>query len=42
VILIAIAISSLLEIKKIRAGTFIPALTVAPLIVYILELFGWY
>ena len=32
VILISLAISSLLEIKKIRAGNFLPALVIAPLI----------
>lgn len=32
VILIGLAISSLLEIKKIRAGNFLPALVIAPLI----------
>jgi hypothetical protein len=40
VILMALAISSLLEIKKIRAGNFLPALAVAPLIVWILSLLG--
>ena len=39
VILIGLAISSLLELKKIRVGSFLPALAVAPLIVYILSLF---
>ncbi len=39
VILIGLALSSLLEIKKIRIGSFLPALAVAPLIVYILSLF---
>jgi uncharacterized membrane protein YqgA involved in biofilm formation len=38
VILIGLAISSLLEIKKIRVGNFLPALAVAPLIVWILSL----
>jgi uncharacterized membrane protein YqgA involved in biofilm formation len=37
-----IAISSLLEIKPIRVGNFIPALLIAPLIVVILELMGIY
>jgi uncharacterized protein len=37
-ILIAIAISGLLELKPIRSGNFLPALIVAPLIVYILSL----
>jgi uncharacterized membrane protein YqgA involved in biofilm formation len=42
-ILIAIGISSLLEIKKIRTGSFLPALLVTPLIVFILErVFGGY
>ena len=38
-ILMAIAISSLLAIKKIRTGSFLPALLITPLIVYILENF---
>jgi len=40
VILMGLAISSLLEIKKIRSGNFLPALAVAPLIVWILSLLG--
>jgi hypothetical protein len=40
VILIGIAISSLLEIKKIRVGNFLPALVVAPVIVAILAAIG--
>ena len=40
VILIGLSISSLLEIKKIRIGNFLPALAVAPLIVWILSIFG--
>ena len=40
VLLMGLSISSLLEIKKIRVGNFLPALAVAPLIVYILSLFG--
>lgn len=39
VILLGLAISNLLEIKKIRVGNFLPALVVAPLIVWILSLF---
>jgi len=39
VLLIGIAISSLLEIKKIRVGNFLPALVLAPLIVWIVSLF---
>jgi uncharacterized protein len=40
VILMGLAMSSLLEIRKIRVGSFLPALAVAPLIVAILVLFG--
>ncbi len=40
VILTGLAISSLLEIKKIRVGNFLPALAIAPLIVWILSRFG--
>ncbi|MBT3321270.1 MAG: DUF554 domain-containing protein [Anaerolineae bacterium] len=39
VILVGLAISSLLEIKKIRVGSFLPALATAPLIVWILSFF---
>ena len=38
VLLLGIAISSLLEIKKIRVGNFLPALVIAPLIVWIVSL----
>jgi len=38
ILLIGIGISSLLEIKKIRIGSFLPALVLAPLISYILSL----
>ena len=38
VILIGLAISSLLEIKIIRAGNFLPGLVISPLIVYLLTL----
>ncbi len=38
-ILMAIAMSSLLAIKKIRTGSFLPALLVTPLIVYVIERF---
>lgn len=38
ILLVGIAISSLLEIKRIRVGNFLPALIIAPLIVYILSL----
>jgi uncharacterized protein len=40
VILVAIAISSLLEIKQIRTGSFLPALLVAPILVAVLTLLG--
>jgi uncharacterized membrane protein YqgA involved in biofilm formation len=39
VILLGLGISNLLEIKKIRVGNFLPALVVAPLIVWVLSLF---
>ena len=38
VILVGIAVSSLLEIKKIRVGNFLPALFITPLLVWIVEL----
>lgn len=37
-ILVGLALSSLLEIKKIRTGNFLPALVVAPLIVWAVSL----
>jgi uncharacterized protein len=40
VILMGVAFSNLLEIKKMRVGNFLPALIIAPLIVWILSLFG--
>ena len=39
VILLGLAISSLLEIKKIRVGNMLPALAIAPLIVWVMGLF---
>lgn len=39
ILLIGIGISNLLEIKKIRVGNMLPALLVAPLIVWVLGLF---
>ena len=39
VILLGLAMSSLLEIKKIRVGNMLPGLAVAPLIVWVLSLF---
>ncbi len=38
VILMGVAFSNLLELKKIRVGNFLPALAVAPLIVWVLSL----
>jgi hypothetical protein len=38
ILLMGVGISSILEIKKIRAGNFLPALAIAPLLVYILSL----
>ncbi|WKZ37016.1 MAG: DUF554 domain-containing protein [Anaerolineales bacterium] len=40
VILLGLAISNLLEIKKIRVGNFLPALAVAPFIVWVLGNLG--
>jgi uncharacterized membrane protein YqgA involved in biofilm formation len=39
-LLVGLAVSSLLELKKIRVGNFLPALFVAPLIVAILTALG--
>lgn len=39
VLLAGLAISNLLEIKKIRVGNFLPALAFAPLIVWMISLF---
>lgn len=41
VILVGIAISSLLEIKPIRNGNFLPALVIAPLLVALLTAMGF-
>jgi uncharacterized membrane protein YqgA involved in biofilm formation len=38
VILMGVAFSNLLELKKIRVGNFLPALAIAPLIVWIISL----
>lgn len=38
VLLVAIAVSSLLELRKIRTASFLPALLIAPLIVWIISL----
>jgi uncharacterized membrane protein YqgA involved in biofilm formation len=40
ILLLGIAISSLLEIKPIRVGNFLPALVIAPLIVAVLYALG--
>ncbi len=42
VILMAIGISNLLEIKKIRSGSFLPALLIAPLMVLLMQAIGIY
>lgn len=39
ILLLGLAISSLLEIKKIHVGNMIPALAVAPLVVWLVSLF---
>jgi len=39
ILLVGIAISNLLEIKRIRMGNFLPGLIIAPLIVFVLSLF---
>ena len=41
VLLLGLALSSLLEIKKIRVGNFLPALVISPLIVAGLVALGW-
>jgi uncharacterized membrane protein YqgA involved in biofilm formation len=38
ILLIGIGLSSILEIKKIRVGNFLPAIAIAPLLVYFLRL----
>jgi uncharacterized membrane protein YqgA involved in biofilm formation len=38
VLLMGIGVSSLLELRKIRVGNFLPALAIAPLIVYLIPL----
>jgi hypothetical protein len=40
-LLIGIAISSLLELKKIRVANFLPALAIAPLIAWVLFKMGF-
>lgn len=41
VLLMGIGLSSILEIKKIRVGNFLPALAIAPLLVYLLSRLGF-
>lgn len=41
VLMIALAISSVLEIRRIRIGSFLPALFVAPLLTAIMAALGW-
>lgn len=41
VLLLGIAVSSLLEIKPIRVGNFLPALVFAPVLLAIIALLGW-
>ena len=38
ILLMGVGISSILEIKKIRVGNLLPAIAIAPLLVYILSL----
>jgi uncharacterized membrane protein YqgA involved in biofilm formation len=38
ILLMGVGISSILEIKKIQVGNFLPAIVIAPLLVYILRL----
>jgi len=40
VLLLGIGIGSLLELKPIRTGNFLPALAVAPLLVWLLNMLG--
>jgi uncharacterized membrane protein YqgA involved in biofilm formation len=40
ILLLGIAVSSLLEIKPIRVGNFLPSLAIAPLLVAILAFLG--
>jgi len=42
ILLLAIALSSLLEIKKLRTGNFLPALLIAPLMVILMQWLGVY
>ena len=40
-LLVGIAVSSLLEIKPIRVGNFLPALVIAPILLAIIACLGW-
>lgn len=42
VMLLGLAISGLLEIKKIRVGNFLPAFLIIPLVVWLFQFFGIY
>jgi uncharacterized protein len=41
VVLMGVAVSSILDIKKIRVGSLIPALVITPLLVWICQVMGW-
>jgi uncharacterized protein len=41
VVLMGVAVSSILEIKKLRVGSFIPALLITPLLVWFCQVMGW-
>jgi hypothetical protein len=41
ILLLGIGISSLLELKPIRVGNFLPALAIAPLLIAMIEKFSW-
>ena len=41
IIILSLGVSSLLEIKKIRSGNFLPALIIVPLLVWAINIFGF-
>lgn len=41
IVLMAVGVSSILNLYKIRVGSFIPALFVSPILVWIAQLVGW-
>jgi uncharacterized protein len=41
VVLMGVAVSSILEIKKLRVGSLIPALLITPLLVWLCQVMGW-